>query len=662
MTLPPAPPKPPPTDPARPRFRFEPLRLNSLESRIIVFFVVLLMGVQLAVFLSIRAAIEQVAREKIQEELQVGQRVFKRLLDQNSQQLVEATSVLTYDFGFREAIATRDQPTILSALGNHARRIKANGMTLVGLDNVVVADTLIAESAGKPFLHPELITEAQQFGRASAIRQHGEKVYQLVVVPVLAPLPISWVAMAFVIDDQLARELQRITGLDVSFVGLPADGPPRVAASTVGQLIRQQLLFDRSLYSERQGTASFARDAVGDTFQMLTVELATTQAVSVHAVLQRALSEHMVPYGRLQVILMFLSAFSLAITLVGAMRIARRITKPVTQLANAARLMSKGEYAQTIDTAQGDEIGELASAFNTMAKGMAERDTVRDILGKVASQAVAEQLLSQQIELGGEEREVTVLFADIRNFTALCESLTPTRTLALLNRYLTEINTVIEANDGVIDKYTGDGVMALFGAPIARTDDAGRAMQAAMTIVARIAQLGRQLADEGLPHPDIGIGINTARVIAGNIGSPSRLNYTVLGDGVNLAARLEGLTKRYQVPIVAGEATRARLGHLTWRELDKVRVKGKTVPVRIYQPLGTEGSLSNIEAQLLDQYHAAVTSYRERRWAEARGAFTSLMNQPYYRRLAELYLGYIDEAERAGGADHWDGSFTLFEK
>ncbi|MDX2220926.1 MAG: adenylate/guanylate cyclase domain-containing protein [Burkholderiales bacterium] len=648
------------TESSRRRWRFEPLRLNSLESRIVVFFVVLLMGVQLAVFLSIRAAIEQVARDKIQEELQVGQRVFKRLLDQNSQQLVEATSVLTYDFGFREAIATRDQPTILSALGNHARRIKANGMTLVGLDNVVVADTLLADSAGKTFMHPELIAEAQQFGRASAIRQLQDKVYQIVVVPVLAPLPISWVAMAFVIDDQLARDLQRITGLDVSFVGLPPSGPPRVAASTVGQLIRGQLLLDRSIYAQHGG--SFTREAAGDTFQMLGVELTESRMGGVHAVLQRALSEHMVPYGRLQVILMFLSAISLAITLFGAMRIARRIIRPVTQLADAARLMSRGEYVHTIHAAQGDEIGELASAFNTMAKGIAERDTVRDILGKVMSQAVAEQLLSQQIELGGEEREVTVLFADIRNFTELCESLTPTQTLALLNRYLTEINAVIEANDGVIDKYTGDGVMALFGAPIARADDAGRAMQAAMAIVARIGQLGRQLADEGLPHPDIGIGINTARVIAGNIGSASRLNYTVLGDGVNLAARLEGLTKRYQVPIVAGEVTRARLDRLVWRELDKVRVKGKTVPVRIYQPLGATDSLSNIEAQLLDRYHAAVAAYRERRWSEARTAFTALLSQPYYRRLAGLYLGYLDEAEREGSSEDWDGSFTLYEK
>lgn len=642
------------------RWRFDGLRLNSLENRIVVFFVVLLMAVQLAVFFSIRAAIEQVAGAKVREELQVGQRVFKRLLDQNSQQLVEATSVLTYDYGFREAIATRDRETILSALTNHSQRIKAEGMTLIGLDKVVVADTLRRDVAGQPFEFSDLIDEAQKFGRASAIRFIGSKVYQIVLVPVLAPLPISWVSMAFVIDDTLARELQRITNLDVSFVGLTGGTAPRVAASTMGSLLRKQLLDDPAIY--RAGTESFIREAAGDSFQMLTMELVRTKEVSVHAVLQRAMSEHMLPYGRLQVILLFLSALSLAITLVGALRIARRITKPVTQLADAARLMTKGQYVHTINVEQGDEIGELATAFNTMAKGMAERDTVRDILGKVASHAVAEQLLSQQIELGGEEREVTVLFADIRNFTQLCESLPPTQTLALLNRYLTVIDQVIEEYEGVIDKYTGDGVMALFGAPIARPDDAGRALKASLAIVSRVAALGEQLAKEGLPNPDIGIGINTSRVIAGNIGSPTRLNYTVLGDGVNLAARLEGLTKRYQVPIVVGETTRTRLTALVWRELDKVRVKGKTVPARIYQPLGADGALTALEAQLLDQYHDAVKAYRSREWRQAREAFLSLQNQPYYRRLAVLYLGYLDEAEKLPADAAWDGAFTLYEK
>jgi adenylate cyclase len=275
---------------------------------------------------------------------------------------------------------------------------------------------------------------------------------------------------------------------------------------------------------------------------------------------------------------------------------------------------------------------------------------------------VAEQLMSQQIQLGGEELEVTVLFADIRNFTQLCETLPPVQTLALLNRYLTAISAVIEEEGGVIDKYMGDGVMALFGAPISHSDDAARTLVAAMRIVERVAALADALRKEGLPHPDIGIGINTARVIAGNIGSPTRLNYTVLGDGVNLAARLEGLTKRYQVPIVVGEATRNRISGWAWRELDKVRVKGKSVPVRIHQPLGEESRIGEEERRRLKQYHDALESYRSRRWDDARTAFTDLAGQPGYSRLATLYLGYIENAVSVAPEANWDGAFTLYEK
>ena len=160
------------------------------------------MAVQLASFFFIRYAIEETAQGTLRDELRVGARVFKRLLEQNSQQLVEATSVLTYDFGFREAVATRDRDTILSALRNHAARIKASGMAVIGLDGRIVADTLDESSSGKPYPYPDLVERARQSGRTSGVRIIDGKPFQVVVVPVLAPLPISWVSMSFVIDDE----------------------------------------------------------------------------------------------------------------------------------------------------------------------------------------------------------------------------------------------------------------------------------------------------------------------------------------------------------------------------------------------------------------------------------------------------------------------------
>ncbi|HEX7606206.1 MAG TPA: adenylate/guanylate cyclase domain-containing protein, partial [Usitatibacter sp.] len=559
------------------------IRPARLQDSIVVFFVVLLMTVQLVSFYFIRYAIGHTAHGTMRNELLMGERVFKRILEQNSQQLVEATSVLTYDFGFREAIATRDRPTIVSALRNHAARIKASGMSVIGMDGIVVADTIQEGAAGKPYAYPDLIKRAAELGRTSGVRVIDGRPYQIVVVPVLAPLPIAWVSMSFVIDDAAARDLQRLTTSEVSFVQT-LGGVPRVLATTLPAARRNDLVASatRVIATARDGATT--RLGTED-YELLVTPLEGTGAEPIYAILQRSSAEGLAAYLLLEAIMLIIAGLSLAVTLAGAIRIVgQRITRPVSRLGAAAREIERGNYAVRVGGDSSDEIGELGRAFDRMATGLAERDNMRDILGKVASNDVVARLLEGgDIELGGEELDVTVMFTDIRNFTALVEKLTPDQSLQLLNEFLTVISEVIETHGGVVDKYLGDGVMALFGAPVTRPDDAQRALNCALEIQRRVVALGPVLAARGLPHPHVGIGINTSRVIAGNIGSPSRLNYTVLGDGVNLASRLEGLTKRYHVPIVVGHATREKVRGIVCRELDKVRVRGRTVPERIFE-------------------------------------------------------------------------------
>jgi len=636
-------------------------RPTRLQDRIVVFFVVLLMAVQLVSFYFIRYAIEHTAQGTMRDELRVGSRVFKRLQEQNSEKLVEATSVLTYDFGFREAIATRDRPTILSALRNHAARIKASGMSVIGLDGTVVGDTIQESNAGKPYPFPDLVERATAIGRIAGVRVVDGRPYQIIVVPVLAPLPIAWVSISFVIDDATARDLQRLATSEVSFVQ-SVGGDARILATTLPPPRRADLIAaaERIIASARDG-ATFRLG--NDDYEVLATPIEDTGSLPLYAILQRSSAEGLAAYLFLEAIMLIIAGLSLAVTLAGAIRIARRITRPVSKLGAAAREIERGNYAVRVGGDATDEIGELGRAFDRMATGLAERDNMRDILGKVASNEVVTRLLEGgDIELGGEERDVTVMFTDIRNFTALVERLTPDQSLQLLNEFLTVISEVIETHGGVVDKYLGDGVMALFGAPVTRPDDAQRALNCALEIRRRVEALGPVLSARGLPHPQIGIGINTSRVIAGNIGSPSRLNYTVLGDGVNLAARLEGLTKRYHVPIVVGNTTRERVRGIVCRELDKVRVRGKTVPERIFEPLGTEGSLTPSQVVHLAQWHEALEMFRLRCWEPAAAGLRELAAVPGYERLVAIYLSYIRDLAANPPGEDWDASFTLYEK
>jgi adenylate cyclase len=635
---------------------------GRLQDRIVVFVAALLIAVQVLSFFSIRYAVEVTSQNTMREELATGANVFKYMLDQNSQQLVEATSVLAYDYGFREAVATRDKETILSALTNHAARIKARGMGVIGLDGIVVADTLSPDTAGKPFPFPDLLERAAMLGRTSGIRVIRGKPFQVVVVPVLAPLPIAWVSISFVVDDSTARLLRMLTSSEVSFVQRQS-GTPQILATTLPKLRRESLITGLpAILDDPESFRGVSVRLPDDRYEILLQAVDDSGPVPMYAVLQRSTNEGQLASLRIQTALYFILALSIAVTLVGAFRVARQITRPVSKLSEAVREIARGNYDVRTNLPDRDEIGELSQAFDRMAQGLAERDRMRDVLGKVASNEVVAQLLERKIELGGEEREATVMFMDIRNFTGIAEKLSPHQSLQMLNSFLTVVNEVIEEHGGVVDKYLGDGAMALFGAPVTRPDDAQRALACAMEIRKRVAALGPALAEKGLPHPQLGIGVNTSTVVAGNIGSPSRLNYTVLGDGVNLAARFENLTRRYNVPIVIGEATRNLVRDVTCREIDKVRVKGRATATRIFEPLGRHEELDALTIDHLGRWHEALEMFRTRCFDAAEAAMRELAPLPEYARIVELYLGYIRQLREKPPGPDWDAAFTLYDK
>ena len=344
------------------------MRIQRLQTRIIVFFVALLALVQVAAFWLINAANSSNAHTKVEEELNVGQRVFARLLDQNAEKLKLAARVLASDFAFREAIATHDNQTIASVLANHGARIGADAMLYVDLDGRVISDTLRPRAAAHAFEYPALIST--RAGANASMEVLDGHAFQLVAVPVLAPLPIGWVVMGFAVDDALAGDLRQLTELEVSFALDAADGW-QVLASTLAPGEQRQLL--AAMPSHLGATTRLNVSIAAVDHQALIIPLGGKNTRIV-AVLHRSLSGALATFERLRNILFVLAALSLVLSIIGSVAVARNITRPLEALAGAAARIEQGDYGAPVEVRRADEIGVLASSLNHMRGGIAERE------------------------------------------------------------------------------------------------------------------------------------------------------------------------------------------------------------------------------------------------------------------------------------------------
>ena len=264
--------------------------------------------------------------------------------------------------------------------------------------------------------------------------------------------------------------------------------------------------------------------------------------------------------------------------------------------------------------------------------------------------------------LEAENREMTVLFSDVRGFTSLSEGLSPGELSALMNAYLTPMTSLIHEHRGTIDKYIGDAIMAFWGAPLHNPDHARLALQTGLSMLERLNALRIEFRERGWPELHIGIGINTGMMSVGNMGSKFRMAYTVLGDAVNLGSRLEGLTKNYGVEIIVSEFTKTAVPDYVYRELDIVRVKGKDKPIAIYEPLAPVNEVSHEELEEINLNQEALSHYRNQDWDRAGSLFEELRRCSPDQLLYTLYLQRIATFRQSPPEADWDGVYTHLEK
>jgi len=266
----------------------------------------------------------------------------------------------------------------------------------------------------------------------------------------------------------------------------------------------------------------------------------------------------------------------------------------------------------------------------------------------------------ENYSMAGRKAELTVLFSDVRGFTTISEGLEPDELATLMNEYLGAMTKIVRHNRGTLDKYIGDAIMAFWGAPLEDAEHARHAVLTALEMQRALPELNEKLAAKGWPELKIGVGVNTGNMTVGDMGSPVRQSYTVMGDAVNLGSRLEGITKQYGVGIIVGETTREALKKsFVFRELDRVRVKGKAEPIGIYQPLGVEGEVDKAVLEELKLWNQALRYYRAQDWDQAEVALLNLSRMaPCY--LYELYTKRIALYRKQAPGEHWDG-VTTFE-
>jgi len=449
------------------------IHFRRLRTRIIVAFAILVTVVQAIAFVLVNVANDRNAQAKVGQELAVGERIFSRLLDEKRSQLIQTAGVLSADTALRQAVVTRDVPAVEAALRSHGGRVGADVTMLIDMKNMVVADTSTPSRRGKPFPLNASIEASRNEGHSASLVLLEGRAYQLVVVPVPAPMQVGWVALGLEINDELAADLQKLTELQVSFFDFQSGREPRLLASTLVPSARQMLA---EVLKEPQGAGVERRQLrlAGDEYESRLVGIDIGANGRVVAVLQRPLGEVRATFEQLRVFLMLLAAVSIPLAVLGSYLIARSITQPLSELTRGALRMQSGDYSAPIAARSHDELGLLAGTLNHMREGIArrEREILRlayeDGLTRLPNRALLLDRLDQGLRAAIRRSEpLTVMVLDLDRFKEINDMLGHMAGDVVLKQVAARLQAVLRDSDTVA-RLGGDEFALVL--PMADTD------------------------------------------------------------------------------------------------------------------------------------------------------------------------------------------------
>jgi len=472
------------------------------------------------------------------------------------------------------------------------------------------------------------------------------------VVSISAPFATGGVIGMDITVDDILDKVQRLRVADGSFAYVVgADGTiiahPNAARRMTPLDGADRALFDRYRAAQEHDVALYDADdyvslsTVGETGWVVILHVPRTAVTG--------------PLTTLLYVFVGGIAAALLVLALTVSVISSRIVRPLLRLVEGAREVAQGTYDQHVPVESRDEVGYLSQSFNDMAAGLKDREFIKSTFGRYVSPDVMREILDGKIALGGEARVLTIMFSDIRGFTALSESMDAHALVSMLNDYFTTMDDAISSHHGSINKYLGDGILALFGAPVVRESSARDATDAAREMQRRLAAFNEAHQTE----LRIGIGVHTGEAVVGNIGSEARTEYTVIGDAVNLTSRIEALTPIYGQAILISEETAGRLGDdYLLRIIDRVRVKGKATPVTLIAPLW-KPDVSETEAERVARANAVMQEYLRGDFAAAAEHLDALAGQldKHLQLIAERCKSCVAQPPPA-----WEGVWTMTVK
>lgn len=544
----------------------------TLRTRMLILLLSLLLLIQLLTIVSVSVASDRFVKRQIGAGVENSARVLQQFFSDRLHQLILGATLLSDDFAFKQAYATGDRATIFSALENlRANRIRADLMLLLDdADLSTIVDTRFTDQQAPEFIHADMVEKAEEQGRPVwSVERMEDQLYRLIVVPLLAPEPVAWIVIGFEVDEQLANTLMQLTNSDIIFVYRQQHGDQPFIVSTLAQT--QALSIANRASIVKAGIDTHALTKVnGESFAYST----TVLDEKVDVLLLRSVEQAMQPFIRLYQLLLSIALLGLVALVVGVAATTGQITRPVMQLVAGAQRVQTGDYSTPVALTRDDEIGQLAQAFNQMLRGL-------NAFHRFVPKRLVRTLLEKGIDAEPQHRFATILYSDIAGFTSVASELTPTQVVQLLNEYFTAISGPIERNSGAITQYQGDAILAVFNLFGDDPHHADHAVQAALEIQRIVSNQSFGTTQTELATR---IGINSGSVVAGAVGSADQLNYTVHGDAVNLAARLETLNKQLGSSAIASASTYKLLSKsITVDELNNVKLPGKRETLTVYR-------------------------------------------------------------------------------